>query len=840
MKQKISLFYRSSQSPYLGVDMKEALLYLYKKNNMRHFILILFLLCSSLTYAGKIFNKGVIKGSLKDEKGDAVPFATLLLKNAADSSLYKGEVTSESGHFAFENIKEGSYYIEIKTIGFEKFRSAGISISESAPETDLGNIILHSGAKNLETVTIAADKPFIERQVDKTVVNIENSVIHAGSSVMDVMEKLPGVQVNQDGLISLKGKQGVIVMIDGKPSMLSGQDLANMLRGMNSSSILKIEIITNPSAKYDAAGNAGIINIVTKKNKKEGLNGSVSTGYGQGRYQKYYAGFTIGYKTKRYNAYANYTYSHRKGFNNLTLTRKFYNGDTLNTVFHTDNYIIFPFYTHTPRAGIDLYLSQKTTVSVIGSGVVNNFSPYADNHTDVTDGNNNLAGSYDFSNRSKDQFNNYSVSTELKHQFDSTGKELVVDLDYAHYWNITTNNFSTTFNDKEGNHVNTSYLFGDQSGDLVIYSGKADYSQSLKKQAKFETGIKSSYVTSDNDIKFYNKINEDLIFDTARSSHFQYAENINAAYINFNKEFKKLSVQAGLRAEHTNAHGKQLLNGQTFDRDYVQLFPSIFLDYKFNDKHGLNLNLGRRIDRPAYQRMNPFKKLIDATTYAVGNPYLLPQLSYNSELTYSFKNMFFVTLGYSYTYNNIAEVLIQDAQNKVTVQTPSNIEGFNYYNVNLVFSKKLTKWWTTNSSVLSYYSQYMGTINNYSFNQGWPSISINTSNSFSLAKGLSAEINFQYNHKTLYDVTFINPNNNLTIGLQQSILKKRGSVTVNFSDIFWKAFPTGVTHFAGVDESWSSRRDTRVINVSFTYRFGKGQTRMRKNTGADDEKKRAG
>lgn len=811
-----------------------------KTNNMRTFYFFLLLIATLPCFANRKFNGGTIKGALKDEKNEALPFTTLMLKNVADSTLYKGEISNEDGNFIFENLKQGNYFLEIKGIGFKKYTSAAITISESTPETDLGTITLFSGTENLQAVTVTGEKPFIERQIDKTVVNVENSVILQGSSIMDAMEKLPAVQVNQDGIISLKGKQGVIIMIDGKPTQLGGQDLANMLRGMSSASVQKIEIITNPSAKYDAAGNAGIINIVMKKNKKEGLNGSVTAGYGQGRYEKYNSGFTLGWKNTRVNLYANYNYSYRKGFNNLMLTRNFYRNDTLSTVFKTDNYIVFPFYTHTPRAGMDIYLSKKTTFSIAGTGVVNNFQPYANNHTDVTDGNNNLVSSYLFTNRSKTQFDNYSINSELKHQFDSTGKELVVDLDYARYWNTSDQNFGTSIYDKDGQYVTTNYLYANQGGDLHIYSGKADYSHPLRNQAKLEAGAKSSYVTSDNDIRFYNKVNDVLFFDSTRSSHFLYNENINAGYVNYNQEFKKLSVQAGLRAEHTLANGKQALTGQTFNRNYVQLFPSIFLDYKLNTKHSLNINVGRRIDRPAYQQLNPYRKLIDATTYAEGNPYLLPQLTYNYELTYGYNNTFFCTIGYSYTYNNIADVLIQDAQKQITIQRVCNIQGFNYYNINLVFSKKLTNWWTTNSSLLSYYSQYIGNINNYSFNQGWPSVTFNTSNSFSLGKGISGELSFLYNHKTLYGVTYINPNYNLTVGVQKSLLDKKGTISINYSDLFWRAWPSGTTYFGGVNESWKSKRETRVLNVTFTYRFGKGQTRMRRNSGADTEKQRAG
>jgi hypothetical protein len=807
---------------------------------MKRLLIFLFFSVSFFGFSYKTFNNGIVRGILTDDKKQPVPYATLMLKNTADSVLYKGELTNENGSFTFENLKEGNYYLEIKTLGYEIFRSRLILISEQNPMTDLGTLSLRSNAQNLNAVTITTDKPFIERLVDRTVVNIENSLIHQGSSIMDVMEKLPAVQVNQDGQINLKGKSGLIIMIDGKPTGMSGQDLANMLKGMSSSNVQKIEIITNPPAKYDAAGNAGIINIIMKKNRKEGFSGGINSSYGQGRYEKMSAGFNLGFKNTKYNLFANYTFSHRKGFNNLVLTRKFYNGDTLNTVFDTYNYILFPFNTHNLRMGSDFYLSKKTTFSILASGVNTQFNPTADNHTNILDGNNNIVNSYDFSNRSVDKFHNYSVNTELKHQFDSTGKELIVDLDYAAYGNNADQKFTTTLNDANGAFIGQNLLVGDQNGSLTIYSGKADYSNPLKDGSKFEAGVKSSYVESNSNVKFYNKFNEDLIFDSTRSNHFIYTENINAAYINYNKEFKKLSVQLGLRAEHTNANGKQIITGQTFHRNYAQLFPSMFFDYKLNEKHGLNLSLSRRIDRPAYQQMNPFRKLIDATTYAEGNPYLLPQISYNSELTYSYFNTVFLTLGYSYTTNNITDVLVQDGAKRVTVQTVANLAEVHSYNANLVFTKKLTKWWTTNTSLFSYYSKYTGTVNNYSFNQGWPSFTFNTSNSFPLAKGLSAELSFIYNHKTLYGVTFINPNYNLTVGLQQSILKKHGSITINFSDILWRAWPSGVTQFGNVNEHWKAVRDTRILNISFNYRFGKGQAKMRRNTGADDEKNRAG
>jgi len=808
---------------------------------MKTYLHFIILMIFSNVLSAKEFAGTTIKGIILDNEKNALPFTTVILKNSSDSSLYKGEITNEKGEFNIENVKEGNYFLQVQVIGYEKFTKNNIEVSNNIPLIDVGTIVMATTAKELQTVTVAAEKPFIERQVDKTVVNIENSIVQTNSSIMEVMEKLPGVLVDNDGNISLKGKQGVIIMIDGKPTPMSGQDLSNMLKGMPSSNIQKIEIITNPSAKYDAAGNAGIINIIMKKNRRDGFNGSASIGYGQGRYPKYNNSLSLNVKRKWYNLFFNYGYSYRKAFNNLVLNRKFYEADTLNTVFETNNYITLPFNTHTPRLGADFYLSQKTTLSVLGSSVINFFNPSADNHTDILNGKNEKISSYNFYKSTKESWYNYAVNAELKHQIDTAGQEFTINLDYGNYWNITSQLFTTVNKNKWDSILNTNYLIGNQNGNLQLYAAKLDYTKPLKKNAKFDAGLKSSYVESDKDMAFYNRINETDMFDSARSSHFIYSENINAAYINLHKEYKKFSYQLGLRAEHTAAKGKQLLNSQSFDRNYVQLFPTIFLDYKINDKHGMNISLGRRIDRPGYDQMNPFKRLIDATTYAEGNPYLLPQLTYNSELTYSYKNMFFATATYSLTTDNITEMLIQNGETKTTVQTPVNLNKFNYWALNLSYTKRLTKWWTTNSSLLSYYGVYTGTINSYQINAGYPSFYVNTNNSFSIKDGLSAELGLQYNYKNLYGITTMKTTYNLSAGIQKSVLKKRGSITVNVTDLLWKSYPSGVTIFANVNENWSSKRDTRVVNVNFSYKFGNAKgLRMRKTTGADEEKNRIG
>jgi iron complex outermembrane recepter protein len=796
----------------------------------------------SALITGACFSQsGTIKGKLVDEEKNAVPYSTVLLKNKKDSSLVKGEVTNEQGEFLLSNVKKGEYFLMLPSVTHQKKFVSDIVIADSLQTIELGAIQFEKRTNQLGEVTVKTDKPFIEKQTDKTVVNIENSIIQTGSSVLEVLEKLPGVMVDQDGNVRLRGKQGVLILLDGKQMILSGSDLANLLRGMPANSIQKIEIITNPSAKWDASGNAGILNIITKRNKQEGWNAGINLSYGQGRYAKINPSANFSYKRNKFNFFSTYAYADRKGFNNLILDRRFFSNDSLKAEFLTYNYILFPFKTHTPRIGMDYYINKKTTISLIVAGSSYRMDPRAHNYTDILDGNGNLSSGYVFHNLSHDKFYNVTASSQIKHKIDSAGQEITVDLDYGTYSNTTDQLFTTDYFDSNRNFVYQSVLLSKQVGELYLYSAKTDYTKPFKNGVNLDAGLKSSLVQSDKDMQFYNRVNDFDTYDSARSSHFLYNENINAAYVSMKKQFKKIGIQAGLRAEHTLADGKQVINDASFHRDYVQLFPTLYLDYKLNDKNQLNVNLGRRIDRPRYEQLNPFRRLIDATTYSEGNPYLQPQFTYHSEIGYSFKDMLFFTGTYDYMYNNITDVLVQDSKTRTTVQTVVNLQEVNYFSFDVNFSKKLTKWWRTNSNVLSYYGIYTGSVNNYAINQGIPSFVVHLQNYFTIKDGLSAELSFNYNHKNLYGVTLMKTTSSLNVGMQKNLLKKKATLTVNFTDVFWNAYPSGITDFGNVNEEWKAIRDTRVFTVAFSYKIGKGQTgRMRRNTGADDEKNRIG
>lgn len=799
--------------------------------------LLILLLIFSCKWHGVLAQSIQVSGRILDEAGQPLPDAIVMLKTLPDSTLYKGELTNESGYFQFQQIKPAQYLIQINYIGYQSY----FFIQEILPDEnkiELQEIRLIPSSTELSEVSITGQKSFIERQADKTIVNIENSIIQTGATLYEVFEKLPGVMVDQDGNIRIRGKSGVVIAIDGKPLTLSGSDLVNFLRGLNSGNVQKIEVITNPSSRWDAAGNSGILNVITKRNIQAGWSGNLGFTYGQGRYPKYGAQSGLNYRSGKFAAWISYGYSNRNAFNNLVLSRRYDVNGLLQTRYETNNYITYHSESHTPRIGLDFYPTKSMTISYVGSFMLNQFGIGTSNHTDLFNSNNTRFSTLNFGQKALDEFSNYDMNLQLTQKLDTSGQQLTVNLDYVNFSSESNQDIQTRIR-KYFPYSDTSlYLRGFQAGKVYLYSGKIDYQLPINKNIQFESGAKISQVGSDRDMRFYNRNSDSEVFDSIRSSHFLYNERISAGYLTIRQEFKKLTVQAGIRGEHTFADGLQKLNQTAFRRNYFQIFPTIYLDYHPGD-HSFNLNMGRRINRPAYEQMNPFRRLIDYTTYGQGNPLLLPQLTYTSEFTWAFKNKLMATLAYSYTSNNITDVLIQDASTQTTIQTVVNLAELKYYSLDINYSGNVKKWWRIHSNLQSYYADFTGRILNYTIDQGRPSFFLSCTNNFTIQEGLSAEMGIRYNHQNLYGVTLEKTTYNVSTGVQKSVLKKRGTITLNLTDIFWRAYPRGITTFGEVTEHWNSRRDTRVITIGFNYKFGNGtNNRMRRSTAAEEERNR--
>ncbi len=791
-----------------------------------------------------------IKGSVLDGDNKAVAYANVLLLKAADSSLVKGMLSEETGAFNFEGLSAGKYNIVATMVGYAKVKSSPVTIQTGTESINLPPLKLSQSSTNLKEVVIEGQKPLIEQQLDKTVMNVQNSIVAAGSTALEVLEKAPGVVVDQNDNISMRGRAGVIVMIDGKQVPMSGTELANMLRGMSANTVDKIELITNPSSKYDAAGNSGIIDIKLKRDQSLGTNGTLSSSFGYGRNPKANQGIQLNHRAKKLNVFGNYNYVHRKDFNNLDIYREFLEGNTVTGVYDQQNRFKFQINNHSVRVGADYFITPKTIVGVVASGFSSDFNRTNTNSSAGINSQGQIDSTFITTAIVGHDRSNNALNFNFKHTIDSTGREITADLDYITYQNADLQNFTTnTYNPGGEIRRNPYLLYGTLDGNLSIKSAKADYTQPLKSlDGKLEAGFKSSLVSADNDLQFYDRSNGGNVFDTTKSNHFLYDENINAAYLNGSKKWGKASLQLGLRLENTIAKGEQLAevvdaDQKEFDRNYTQLFPSAFFSYNMSKKHDLGVSLSRRINRPSYNQLNPFKNFLDPSTYSAGNPYLKPELSYSFEFTHTYDQRITTKLSYSHTTDVILQILSPDpSEAKLVAQTFENLSKYDYYGMEVSVPLSVGNWFSSVNNGTFYYGLYRGNLARTNLRNGRPTFNINSNNTFNLPAGWSAELNGVYRHKEAYGFLDVDPIWFVSAGVQKQFWDKKGSLKLNVSDAFFTNKVRGYTSLTGYTEVFNQSRDTQVATLSFTYKFGKSQVApsRRRTGGAEEEKSRAG
>lgn len=798
----------------------------------------------SISIASFAQSNGKISGTIKEGGNQQIlKGASISLLHSSDSSLAKASITDKDGNFFFENINQGIYFLTASYIGRKTVNSKSFVLSADKPTVVVEVLQLLPNDKDLKEVSVISKKAFIERKIDKTVVNVDASVTNAGSTAMDVLEKSPGVTVDKDGNISLKGKQGVMIMLDGKPSFLSGAELANLLRNMSAANLDQIEIMTNPSAKYDAAGNSGIINIKTKKTKQKGMNGSLTLGYGQGVYAKTNNSLNLNYRNGKFNIFSTLSVNQRKNYQHLDIKRVYKNMDqSVTAIFDQNARMLHNNGSNSAKIGVDYYASKKTTIGFVVSGFINpekqtnlNTS-YLKNGFGIVDSVAVSTGSEDGS------WKNGAINFNLRHQFDSTGREFTMDIDYMDYNATKTQPFSNITYLPNGTVSNSNQLVGELPSVIKIYSAKADYTHPVKNIVKIETGIKTSFVNTDNTAGYFNIINDVKHPDYEKSNRFRYKENINAAYFNASKEIKKWGFQAGLRLENTNYSGNQFGNPQrtdsSFTKSYVGLFPTMFVSYNANEKNQFSFSYGRRINRPAYEDLNPFMFYLDKYTYGEGNPFLRPSYANVLEMSHTFQQWLTTTVNYSHTKDLFSEIF--EPRGYATVIKQGNLASADNASISVSAQKPLTKIWTLIVYSEANYSQYKGLTFGNSEKRTGNTYLVNINNQFKFNKGWSAELSGFYRTKGIEGQVSINPLSQVNAGVQKEILKKKGTLKLNIRDAFFSMVQNGKLDILNTDASFHQYGDSRVVSLNFTYRFGKSikGVQKRKTGGAGDEQNR--
>ncbi|MBC6606979.1 TonB-dependent receptor [Hymenobacter sp. BT188] len=816
------------------------LLYLRLPAAKRVFYLLLPCLLVGFSATAQSRVSGTVRSA---DAGTGIEYATVTLHRAADSAMVKTEFSDAQGAFRFEQAAQGRYLVSAAQVGFVRTWSGPFEVTTE--NYTLPALVLKSSqATALKEVTVIGQKPLYERLADRTVVNVEGSTLAAGNTTLDVLNRAPGVTVDGSDNLALRGRQGVLVLIDGKRQPMTGTELADYLRALPADQLKSIELITNPPAKYDAQGGAGIIAINLKKDQRQGTNGSVNASYGRSQYDKFTGGFSLNSRRKSLNTFGSYTYSDREGLGKLDIYRDFFDNSTGSQVLigssDQQNSSISQSKTHSGRMGFDYNFSERTVVGAAFSGLSNKGPGLARNQTTLFDGTGTIADVYNANTNRDFRSANGTANLNFKHTFaDSANSgELTADVDYARYTLDRLQEQRTEYLLQERT---SNLLVGDQEGDLAIMSAKADYIQPLPRKTRLEAGAKISRVTSDNDVVFRNTEGSLTTIDLNRTNRFKYEENIGAAYLNLNRTLAKTTLQAGLRVEQTKAIGRQVVGDSSFRRNYAQLFPSAAIKRTLNDKNEVNLTLSRRINRPSYGQLNPFRIIINPTTSGAGNPNLLPETSYNVELSHTFKQKFTSTLSYSRTDKPIIGV-VQPETDSTVISTGVNLSRQDYYALTLTAPLEVKKWWQIYNNAVFYYSRFIGDLAGTSLDKGRPAFNITSNSTFTFDKGWGAELNTRFQSGEQYGFLRVKPNGQVSLGVQKSVWDRKGNIKLNVTDLFYTNRVRAVSAYDNYVERFYQRQDSRVATLSFTYRFGNDKlapTRRRQG-GAEDEKRRAG
>ncbi len=782
---------------------------------------------------------GEIRGKIFDAQQAPLPFATINLYLAKDTSLVKGSISNEKGEFVLASLPVGSYLIAVGDFTVQRAYKGPYQIDSLHTILVIDPISYSPKTQQLNTVQITAKKPLIERRNDKIILNIANSSLAAGNSVLEIISKAPGVTVDNEGNISLKGKSGVSVMIDNKLTYLSATQLTSLLRTTNGNSVQTIEIISNPSAKYDATGTGGIINIKLKKKSDFGTNGSINAGAGYGNFYKSDIGISLNHRTKDINVFGNYNYTNNKELEDLNVTRS-NTLDNEKTYFDQQGIQNYFIKNNSYKAGIDYYLNDQNIIGFMTSGYHNS--------TVSSDKINTLIGHSPFQidsivraeNPGNSQYKNQTYNLNYRSVIDTMGQELNIDVDYSKTHNSELTTYKNYFFNPAGSTYKAPLIFRNFAPTKVkIIAGKIDYTYAFNDKTKLETGIKSSNVTTDNDFRSETSSTNEWVNDEAKTNRFIYKEQVNAAYANLHKTFSNTAIQLGLRTELTHTEGNSTTLQNVVKSNYIDFFPSLSINQNLSDKYELTFSYSRRIERPDYESLNPFIRYADLYTLAQGNPSLSPQYANSFDLSFGLNKSTNITLGYIHTRNVMTTTLLTDSIHKTLLLFDQNLASRKTMSFNINRSLSITKWWSADNDATVYYSQFSTpNLMGFAFKNGKTTFIFNSNHNFIIDPSLTADLSVNYTSSQVYGTYIAKPIYGIDLGLSKSFADKKANIKLALNDVFNQRITKIKSAIPFQDYQLSQKQESRIFRLSFTYNFGsKGvkAARERSNSSATEQ-----
>jgi len=791
-----------------------------------------------LSYCSQLYaqiNTAVIQGRVSTEDRGPADLATVILL-ASDSSILKSAVCDDKGAFKFTALVPGKYLVLATKIGYNQ--------SLSGPHTVIDGEIVNAAIKltvsipQLKEVAITGQRDYVEVKPGKVVLNVQRSIIAEGNSAFEILRQAPGVKITNNS-ISIIGRQNALVTLDGKPTNLTGEDLTGFLQGMTSGSIQQIELITNPSAKYDASA-GGIINIVSRKGTNLGTNGTFNASAGYGNFYKSNVGVVFNNRTDKFNIYGNYSYTADEVFHTFTTDRIInFNGVTSN--YNADYYTTQQKSYNNFKFGADYFITDKQTLGVVIYGTVNN-NDYVKTNTLKIANNGVQDSTITTDSKLSRDISNINYDINYNGVLDKAGKTLSADILYNDFTRHSSEYIADNFyNAAGGNYRAPLFLQNLSPSGIHNWVAKVDYADPLSKNSKLEAGFKYSWVKSDNNLVFGPLANGQYQSDPKFSNTFIYTENVNSGYVNYTNNQDKINLVAGLRVDQTSASGQSLTLMQVNNHDYINLFPQVELTYKYNTKNDFTLSFNRGIERPSYININPFLYYVDVYDYRSGNPDLLPEYTTTIQLAHTY-NKTLITTVYAYQttgfygFNDFE----QNDATRVDITTVKNFGTFSALGLKFFTPVEFTGWWNAHFSLDASYQRIKAYAINGDLNKGTQDIQLSTDQNFSITNTLKAYILGKYESPTFYGISEYKSAYNADAGISEQLFDKAGSLKLSVNDIFNTIRDRASAHYQNLDLTIVDKSETRIVRLSFTYRFGKTSVKTVKHrTANEEEQKRA-
>ncbi len=780
----------------------------------------------------------LITGKVVDENEKGVLYSTIALYHTSDTTMVKAAATDELGKYFFSDIPVGTYFVFASYMGCEEVRTASFHFSTSE-NFEVPTIRMIARAEDLAEIVVKSSRPIVEVHPDKTVFNVDGSINAVGNTALELLRKSPGVVVDNNDNLLLQGKNGVQVYINGKVSPLSGEDLANYLKSMQSSEIDAIEIITNPSAKYDAEGNAGIINIRLKKNQNLGFNGTANLGFGQANNSIYNGSINFNYRNKLFNTFGSYSHQNRTTVSDFFLYR-----EQGGNIYDQNNHDYFSGLHQNFRLGTDFFIDKKNTLGILINGSTNDADKRSDSHTEISNLSDGKLDSFLIASNTMVE-NHDNLNINVNYAYNAGGeKTLNIDLDYGMYRNTGTSFQPNRYLETDGETILFERIFSNVTPtNIDIYTAKIDFESNLL-GGRFGLGAKTSLVTTDNTFDNFDIIEDVRKKNLDRSNNFIYEESINAAYSSWQRKFgEKFNIMLGLRMEYTDSKGdltsNQNQNDQVVSRAYLDFFPSGGLTMQANGDHSFRINYSRRIDRPNYQSLNPFEYKLDELTFKRGNPFLNPQYSNSYSFTHTYKQKLNSTL--SYTIINDVFTNITDAvDERAATLTFVNLAQQTNLAMTVSYPWSVAKWWNMYTTATAYRLHNDANIDGKIIDLAVNAFRFYGQNTFLLPRGYKLELSGWYNAPTLWGNWVTGSQYDVSVGASKSLWQEKATLKISVADLFHTNGWGGESQFGSLHMKGGGQWESRRISLNFTYLFGNKQVQgtRKRNTGLEDEQRR--